>query len=324
MRFGDILGLGRFRVGGGSLAGQTERAAVTGPDGDTVAQFSVETQGANGAKIFQFTGTRDPNGLVTGNPGDLYFRKSGANSAIYVNTGAAPANTVWTALAALSSTSTIWMPDAPPAAPNALDWEGDADITQWTDWDFGARQGAPAYANRHLVLDYTGAAGIAWSGVYQAVGTTQYVVVAKILPLTLLANATRVGLALFQDATVNTADLVAAFRYAGTTGNRAYVATYTAYNGVETVNFGTDYVMPQYMRWRVNGTAATPGFSEDGVSWYEGPAMTLGFTPAHFGPVVLATAVTTVALKMAFFRVVDGVSGLDSVTTGNAVRVLSP
>ena len=92
--YGDLAN-GDVRIGGtNTLVAQTERLAVTDTNADTVAPFSVETTGANGAKIAFFSGTRDPNGLVTGNPGDMYFRANGVLSRPYINTGAG-AGTTW-------------------------------------------------------------------------------------------------------------------------------------------------------------------------------------------------------------------------------------
>ncbi len=102
--FADLSGKD-VRIGGLETAAvaQTERLAVTDTNADTVAPFSLETTGGNGAKIFHFVGTQNPNGTVTGDPGDHYERKSGTSSTLFINTGAAAANTTWTALAGAST-----------------------------------------------------------------------------------------------------------------------------------------------------------------------------------------------------------------------------
>ncbi len=71
---------------------------AAGPTADTSPITRLtSTGGANGAQSRIFVGTRDPNGVVTGNPGDRYIRVDAANSNEYINTSAGP-GTTWTAL----------------------------------------------------------------------------------------------------------------------------------------------------------------------------------------------------------------------------------
>lgn len=67
---------------------------------DSVAILQLTSQGANAEDIRIFVGTRDPNGVVAGNPGDLYIRHSAAASTIKINTGVSDNSTVWTSLLA--------------------------------------------------------------------------------------------------------------------------------------------------------------------------------------------------------------------------------
>jgi hypothetical protein len=67
---------------------------------DSVAILQLTSQGANAEDVRVFVGTRDPNGLIAGNPGDLYIRHNGTSSTIKINTGASDSNTVWTNLLA--------------------------------------------------------------------------------------------------------------------------------------------------------------------------------------------------------------------------------
>lgn len=70
-----------------------------GADADTSAITRHESSGGpNGAASRMFVGTRNPSGVITGNPGDYYRRVDGVSSALYVNVGAAIGNTVWTML----------------------------------------------------------------------------------------------------------------------------------------------------------------------------------------------------------------------------------
>ncbi len=65
-------------------------------NGDTAYAFSVSTTGSNGSTVRTFVGTRNPEGLVTGNPGDIYNRTgSGTSSTVYVYRGASAGTTGW-------------------------------------------------------------------------------------------------------------------------------------------------------------------------------------------------------------------------------------
>jgi len=74
------------------------KATHVGADIDPI--FQLETTGTNGEDIRMFVGDRDPDGTITGNPGDVYFTHSGASSIVSVNTGAGDSNTTWTDLTA--------------------------------------------------------------------------------------------------------------------------------------------------------------------------------------------------------------------------------
>jgi hypothetical protein len=57
--------------------------------------LQLTSQGTNAEDVRLFVGTRTPNGLVSGNPGDLYVRHNGTSSSLSLNTGAADSNTTW-------------------------------------------------------------------------------------------------------------------------------------------------------------------------------------------------------------------------------------
>jgi hypothetical protein len=67
-----------------------------GDDESPLCRFN--TTGTNGAASQTFVGTRNPNGNVTGNPGDYYRRVNGTSSAFYLHTGASSSNSDWTDL----------------------------------------------------------------------------------------------------------------------------------------------------------------------------------------------------------------------------------
>ncbi len=98
---GDATGTnsdgGSAIVGGGNPTGSGTRGKVElrneGPDTHPAVQ--LETLGTNGATPQIFTGSRDPNANVTGDPGDYYMRVEGVSSTLYIHVGASP-STVWT------------------------------------------------------------------------------------------------------------------------------------------------------------------------------------------------------------------------------------
>lgn len=65
---------------------------------DSVAILEFASQGTNGSAVRVFVGTRDPSGVVSGNPGDLYVRHSGSSSTLKINAGVSDSNTTWTDL----------------------------------------------------------------------------------------------------------------------------------------------------------------------------------------------------------------------------------
>ena len=69
------------------------------PGADTAFVLERESVGTNGEISALFIGDRDPNGNVTGDPGDEYVRVDGVDTTRYIHTGAAPSNSDWTDLA---------------------------------------------------------------------------------------------------------------------------------------------------------------------------------------------------------------------------------
>ncbi len=77
-----------------------EAVAITSPDPDTTPVAVLESEGANGATCHVFSGTREPTGFVTANPGSLYVSTDGTSSRLYQYQGATPGNTTWVELGA--------------------------------------------------------------------------------------------------------------------------------------------------------------------------------------------------------------------------------
>ena len=69
---------------------------------DTTPLLRFNTLGTNGAMFESFFGIRDPEGLITANPGDNYNRLSGVDSNLFIFRGAATGNTGWKEVATLT------------------------------------------------------------------------------------------------------------------------------------------------------------------------------------------------------------------------------
>ncbi len=73
--------------------GRTDiRKDITGTDTFPILRLDNQLSATNPGTVNMHVGNRDPNGVVTGTPNDLYFRQDGANSAIYY---CLVAGTVW-------------------------------------------------------------------------------------------------------------------------------------------------------------------------------------------------------------------------------------
>jgi hypothetical protein len=68
---------------------------ISDPGADTQQVLRLETHGTNGVSINLFMGNRDPNGFVTGSPGDFYYRSNGVSSTEYQHKGASSSNNDW-------------------------------------------------------------------------------------------------------------------------------------------------------------------------------------------------------------------------------------
>jgi hypothetical protein len=85
---GDVV----LRGGTGTTDGRVLVQPVWSGDGQMLALVG---NGANSATAGLHSGSRDPNGVVSGNPGSIYMRNTGASGAAYINTSLADPGTVW-------------------------------------------------------------------------------------------------------------------------------------------------------------------------------------------------------------------------------------
>lgn len=81
-------------IGDIEYEGQLE---VEAPLPDTDFILSLTLTGSNGTTIKFHVGVRDPNGVISADAGDLYFRKADGNSNVYINKSTGT-GTVWESL----------------------------------------------------------------------------------------------------------------------------------------------------------------------------------------------------------------------------------
>jgi len=75
--------------------------------GDTAPILELATLTGSGATTHVFVGVRDPNGFVSGNPGDLYVRSNSVNSNLYLHVGIGTSNDDWTSLGGIDSVKPV-------------------------------------------------------------------------------------------------------------------------------------------------------------------------------------------------------------------------
>lgn len=68
---------------------------ITSIDPDTVPIMTTEVMGTNGAVFRGFVGTQNPEGVINGNPGDIYHRVNGITSAKFIFKGATAGVNGW-------------------------------------------------------------------------------------------------------------------------------------------------------------------------------------------------------------------------------------
>lgn len=217
-----------------------------------------------------------------------------------------------------------WEPDARPASLSARDQYFSAlNWGSWATWDPGA------YANwdvdpvtRMGRVTATGNAAVRWTGKHIAVTNPQFIVATQLNSVCVPgASGQAVGLMVAGDivgspatAALRTIDL--AF-VSGVPSLRA--RTWTNYGGSAS-SIVTVALVPTHLRIRANGTSVAFDYSVGGVTWSTLSTLTLGFTPAYFGPCF--SAVDNLVESQGLFRYVrtlDGVFAYNTITTGRLV-----
>jgi hypothetical protein len=226
----------------------------------------------------------------------------------------------------------LWYPDAPPSSPHSCDDEMNGSVVnaKWTELDPANQVTWSMDTTAHMLKAVgtdPGTGNTRLSGLYQAVPASEFTIYTRCSNIysSTVAKALDVGIFVSEDLAANptTADLRAASLFQFNTGRGVRNAAYAAYNGAVTV--GTSYSDPQpYLRIRCNGTAYVSDVSFDGISWFLLQAVTLGFTPAHFG-VFIAQAGSGAGPEATgywkFFRCFSGagVSGYNATRIGRYV-----
>lgn len=184
------------------------------------------------------------------------------------------------------------MPDAPPASPHADDDEF-ADNSGgvpggWTEIDFGTNT-TPTEDNDGLNLLQTSHAGNSLAGIYKAITSGDFTIVVKLgMSGLALTTSIRAALALLEDATSSTGDIVTLSLFANATDVSVKRTPWTAYNSssADTVSRSISVdVIPTaiYLCIRRTGTTYSFDFSSDGVGWQQISTGTITFTPTHIG-----------------------------------------
>ncbi len=228
------------------------------------------------------------------------------------------------AAAATPAPTGIWLPDAPPLVPHALDYNGGSDISGFTEWDIIGVL-APSAANGHMVLTYTSNGGGPQAGMYKAKpASSEYVIYQKMDVVTAGALVNRYGIALFQNPAVTLGDndvLVTVMPIAG--AGQVYSYGNQDYAAFATTRASAVFGPVSYLRVRVNGTTIAHDFSHNGIFWINLVTFTAAFTATHFGPFIQSSNGNTVVTTglMRFVRVFEGAgtSGFNATRIGREI-----
>jgi hypothetical protein len=225
------------------------------------------------------------------------------------------------------TSATIWMPDAPPATPGALDDEF-ADNSGgvpngWTEVDFSNHTSVVEDEAGLTLLQVTHA-GDSNAGIYKTIPSGDFTIWTKLSTSGVaMQNIWQAGLALWNNAASSTAPLLTFVLDIRGTQVQLMVLSWTAYNTFSTVITQPDIsvdVMPTHIYLRIRRTGANYAYdaSSDGLGWHRISTTAPSFTPAHVGPVIMNEASgTDVAARFAFFRYVNSDVGLTGLMKGN-------
>lgn len=220
-----------------------------------------------------------------------------------------------------------WEPNAPPDSPGSDDiYFENGDWGSFSEWDpSGSIAVSVDSTSRMGKLVQTGNGNIRWGGMYRPVPASEFAFAAQVNIVTPSGtSAQAVGIMVAGDIVGNpttadfrTCDMVHA------TGNEPVVRarSWDAYNGnASSTTSVTSGAL--YFRARVNSTTCHMDYSFNGVEWIRVDVVTLGFTPAYYGVVILALesgAESTARIRFVKTFSGAGSAGYDSTKLGRGV-----
>ena len=223
----------------------------------------------------------------------------------------------------------VWNPDGVPANAGALDDEflDDSGGTPsgWTEVDFDGNL-TVSEDNGGLSLLQASHAGNSIAGIYKADPTGDITFWTKIsISGPSDTGFQRTGLALFQDATTSTADMIIFALSITATDIGIFLFLFNQYNSFNSTvasklaNDSTTGILPTavYLRIRRNGTTYNFEASTNGVGWQRVHSGTITFTPSHLG-LILDNSTTSVDVmaRFQFFRSIASDVGLTGLAEG--------
>lgn len=240
----------------------------------------------------------------------------------------------WVAGGGGATLKTVWCPDAPPASPSGTDSEfsaGSSGVPSgFTEYDHGSVLTVDESSTyKKLLFTATSGSFPTLSGIYKAVPAGDFTIWTKVHIIGQRADYVWAGLALFEDATSSTGNVenlaLSNRSSSGPTGISQFELTaYNAYNSDRLGLNALPHFQHIYFRWRRNSTSYFPGWSFDGETFIENSssAITVGFTPAHFGLAIQNSSGITVKCTFDFFRYVASDVGVNGIMNGAAISLL--
>lgn len=223
-----------------------------------------------------------------------------------------------------------WDPDAPPASPSAYDDEFDDDSFDtglWTEYDHGSVQ-TITEGSQGAVFTFTGDGSASkTAGAYQAIPAGDFTIDAKISITGVWAIASGAGLAVFEDASSSSGNFYFIRMGPRSADNRLGVGYFTAWDTLNSEKASRlPLGIPSHAYFRIQRTSTTYRFSwsSDGVGWIQllsTNAATMGFTPTHFGPLLLNSSSSAAFMTVRFFRYQASDTGQNAPISGRKMPI---
>lgn len=229
----------------------------------------------------------------------------------------------------------VWMPDISPLVPSVHDDEfADASLgipDGWTEFDYDSNTTIVETSEGLRVTQSSNASLTSLAGVYKSIPAGDFTIWTKAATSFVSSTgAVMVGLALFQNATSKSGDIVTIDAIldtgqAGRIGANSYisysVAGPTSYTDL---TMGSRSILPSafYFRIRRTGTTYSFDFSTDGIGWARIYTGSISFIPLHYGLVMTNVASgEDISASFSFFRYVDSDVEVGGLMYGDRVQV---